>query len=66
MTTLLIKNIKALVSCDSRDRLYENVDLFARDGFIEESRPLKPVKKCLSWPTSGRPNLPTPQDNTIR
>lgn len=29
MSTLLIKNIRTLVSCDSTDTVYENVDLYA-------------------------------------
>lgn len=32
---LLIKNIKYLVSCDSLDNVYENVNLFAEDGVIK-------------------------------
>ena len=36
MSTLLIKNIRTLVSCDSADTVYENVDLYAEDGFIKE------------------------------
>ena len=35
MSTLLIKNIRTLVSCDSADTVYENVDLYAEDGFIK-------------------------------
>ena len=35
MSTLLIKGLRALVSCDSQDRVYENVSLYARDGVIE-------------------------------
>ena len=34
MRTLLIKNIRALVSCDDEDRVYENADLYAEDGKI--------------------------------
>ena len=34
MSTLLIKNIRTLVSCDAQDNVYENVDLYAEDGFI--------------------------------
>jgi cytosine/adenosine deaminase-related metal-dependent hydrolase len=32
---LLIKNIKYLVSCDSSDNVYENVNLYAEDGVIK-------------------------------
>ena len=34
MSTLLIQNIRSLVSCDGADTVYENVDLYAEDGFI--------------------------------
>ena len=34
MSTLLIKNIRTLVSCDDADTVYEHVDLYAEDGFI--------------------------------
>ena len=34
MKTLLIRNIRALVSCDDRDTVYENADLYAEDGKI--------------------------------
>lgn len=34
MSTLLIQNIRSLVSCDDADTVYENVDLYAEDGFI--------------------------------
>ena len=36
MSTLLLKNIRTLVSCDDNDKVYENVDLYAEDGFIRE------------------------------
>ena len=36
MSTLLIKNIRTLISCDSADTVYENVDLYAENGFIKE------------------------------
>ena len=35
MSTLLIKNIRTLVSCGSADTVYENVDLYAENGFIK-------------------------------
>ena len=35
MSTLLIKNIRTLVSCDSADTVYENIDLYAENGFIK-------------------------------
>ena len=35
MSTLLIKNICSLVSCDDHDRAYENVDLYAENGIIK-------------------------------
>ncbi len=36
MSSLLIKNIRTLVSCDDSDSVYESVDLYAKDGFIEQ------------------------------
>lgn len=35
MSTLLVKNIKALISCDGKDTVYENVNLYCKDGLIE-------------------------------
>ena len=32
--TLLVKNVKHLVTCDAKDRLLENVNVFAQDGVI--------------------------------
>lgn len=32
--TLLVKNVKHLVTCDGDDRLLEGVDVFIRDGVI--------------------------------
>lgn len=34
MSTLLVKDIQALVSCDGGDRVYENVNLYCADGLI--------------------------------
>ena len=34
MAALRIRNIRTLVSCDDRDRVDQNVDLFAQDGVI--------------------------------
>ncbi|MBE7007846.1 MAG: 8-oxoguanine deaminase [Ruminococcaceae bacterium] len=39
MSTLLIKNIQTLVSCDDNDTVYEDVDLYAVDGVIGEIGP---------------------------
>ena len=36
MSDLLIKNIRTLVSCDDADTVHEGVDLYAKDGFIEQ------------------------------
>lgn len=35
MKTLLVKNIRTLVSCDGSDNVYENVNLYCKDGLIE-------------------------------
>ncbi|MDY5943487.1 MAG: 8-oxoguanine deaminase, partial [Oscillospiraceae bacterium] len=42
MSTLLIKNIRTLVSCDENDAVYENVDLYADGGFIRAIGPSLP------------------------
>ncbi len=42
MSTLLIKSIQTLVSCDDADTVYENVDLFAEDGVVREIGPSLP------------------------
>jgi len=34
MSTLLIRNLKTLVTCDDRDAVLENVDLYAENGVI--------------------------------
>ena len=38
MSTLLLKNISQLVTCDDNDRLLTNVDLYCEDGFIKAIR----------------------------
>ena len=42
MDTLLLKNIRTLVSCDSSDRVYENVNLFCKNGRIVSIGPEAP------------------------
>ena len=39
MPTLLIKNARYIVSCDFRDRLYHDANLFIRDGVIASIGP---------------------------
>ena len=39
MSTLLIRNCRAIVTCDDGDRVYENADLFCQDGFIQAIGP---------------------------
>ena len=39
MSTLLIKNISQLVTCDDADRLLTDVDLYCEDGFIKAIAP---------------------------
>ena len=39
MSTLLIRNISALITCDDHDSLLENVDLYAEDGVIRAMGP---------------------------
>lgn len=40
---LLIQNIRALVSCDGQDRVFENVNLFSEDGIIRSIGPEAPA-----------------------
>ena len=35
MSTLLIKNISQLVTCDDSDQVLQNVDVLCKDGFIK-------------------------------
>ena len=35
MSTLAVNNIRCIVSCDSNDNVYENVNLFCEDGLIK-------------------------------
>ena len=39
--TLLVKNVKHLVTCDANDRLLDGVDVFIRDGVIEAIGPVE-------------------------
>ena len=41
MSTLSVNNIRAIVSCDCKDTVYENVNLFCRDGLISYIGPEK-------------------------
>ena len=34
MSSLLIKNIRALVSCDQDDTVYEQVNLYCENGLV--------------------------------
>ena len=36
MSTLLIKNISQLVTCDDKDQVLQNVDILCKDGFVEK------------------------------
>ncbi|NLW53753.1 MAG: 8-oxoguanine deaminase [Clostridiaceae bacterium] len=36
MATLLIKNVKQLISCDAEDKLYDSVNIFCEDGLIRD------------------------------
>ncbi len=39
MSTLLLKHIRAVVTCDGGDRVLEDTDIFCRDGFIQAMGP---------------------------
>ncbi len=41
MGSLSVNNIRALVSCDSNDTVYENVSLFCQNGLISDIGPVK-------------------------
>ena len=56
MSTLLIKNIHQLVTCDDEDRVLQNADLYCEDGFIKAigtalqastARPTKPSTRAI-------------------
>lgn len=42
MRRLLIKNIRAIISCDGQDRVYEGANLFCEDGLIRSIGPETP------------------------
>lgn len=52
MSTLLIKNIQSLVSCDDQDTVYENVDLYAEDGITREIGPSLSQSADTVWDAS--------------
>ena len=54
MSTLLIQNIRSLVSCDDTDTVYENVDLYAEDGFIRAIGKNLPQKRFFRLQTVFR------------
>ena len=39
MSTLLIKNLHTLVTCDDRDSIIHQVDLLCKDGWIADIGP---------------------------
>ena len=41
MSSLAVNNIRALVSCDGNDTVYENVSLYCEDGLISYIGPQK-------------------------
>lgn len=43
MSTLLVKNIRTLVSCDAGDHVYENTDIYCEDGIIKEIAPSQAI-----------------------
>ena len=43
MSTLLVKNLQALVSCDGHDRVYQGVNLYCVDGLIRSIGPEAPA-----------------------
>ena len=49
MSIVLIKNIDTLVSCDTNDTIYKNVDILVRDNLIERIGPAGSVR-CSEKP----------------
>ena len=43
MSTLLVKNLQTLVSCDGQDRVYQRVNLYCVDGLIRSIGPEAPA-----------------------
>ena len=43
MSSLLVKNIKSLITCDRQDRVLENVNLYCEDGIIRTIGPDAPA-----------------------
>ncbi len=44
MATLLLRNLRALVTCDEQDRMLERVDVFCEDGLIRAIGPNLPQR----------------------
>lgn len=42
MSSLLLKNLRVLVTCDTQDRILEHTDLYCEDGFIRAIGPNLP------------------------
>ena len=56
MASLLIRSIRYLVTCDDKDQLLEDVDLYCEDGFIlsrSGEHPPPPVSGVLPQPPTG-------------
>ena len=51
MASLLIRSIRYLVTCDDKDQLLEDVDLYCEDGFIRTSPPTEPSTPAICCAT---------------
>ena len=50
MRRLLIQNIRALVSCDGADHVYEGANLYCEDGRIRSIGPQAPeADEVIDW-----------------
>ena len=58
MSTLLVKNIRAIVSCDGKDSVYENANLFCKDGLIEYIGPeVRDADKVIEYAKMRNPDI---------
>ena len=39
MASLLLKNIRTVITCDDRDQVLEHIDIFCEDGLIRAMGP---------------------------
>ena len=52
MSTLLLKNLNTLVTCDDADSVLRSVDVYCEDGFI---RAIPPIRSSTAPITGATP-----------